>query len=168
VNPDKVQKAVEQALAMISNVQAEFREVAFQEVFSRLLDESGSLSQQMLPAKQATDAVNEGNRTEVLKAILEAEIDISPYHELLDNGSWVDRVILLLWIIENQLSIKTLTPPEMAEIFTDKFRKAKVYAPNIGRAITNSMEFFIRSPEGNAYKYGLSSKGIERVAEITK
>lgn len=165
---EKVKKAADIAAALAQDVPAEFRGFAFQVLFARILesDSSRSAVDKVNARTNQNGRIYEQNRDEMIQAILQANVDFSQFHELITSGSWVDRVMLILWIIEDQVGIDSLTPPEIATIMTDKLRLPSVYPPNIGRAITSNMAYFVRAQEGKAYRYSLSSKGISQIERL--
>ena len=156
-----IDAAAERASQLVESISAEFRGHAFQVLFEAFLNERVlQISHSKTPHPTVSGQKIQIDRRSLMQEIMSAGIDFSPYHHLLEEISMVSRVILILYILEKELGVKGLTPPELAVVMRDKLRFAKVYAPNIGRAITHNLEFFIRSQEGQAYKYSLSSKGL--------
>ena len=158
--------AATKAGEQVKNLPAEFRGFAFQVVFARLLNESPG---RIRPAAGSSDGpfdLNEGDRGELMREIMASNLDFSRYYNLVSKGSWVIRVMVVLYVLEKILGVKALTPSELAKIMKDKLRLPSVYPPNIGRALTGEMEYFIRSQEGQAYKYSLSNKGIDKVEKL--
>jgi hypothetical protein len=162
---EQIQVAATAAGELVSGVSQEFRKEAFQVIFAQLVNQVGS---RFTPHSHVQEnvVIDTSDRQSMLATILQRDIDLSDIYATIITSSWVDRVILLLWKLENELHITSFTPPEIATVLTDKLRLPSVYAPNINRAITNNLTFFVRSQEGIAYKYSLSSKGLERSKQI--
>ncbi len=167
---EKITQIANKAAEFVQNVPEEFRASAFEVIFSRMLDPHpfGTLQAESIRRSASKLQINENNREEMMKVVLHTDVDFSTVHDIIVGGTWIERVMLLLWILEDQLGITSLTPPEVAAIMTSKLRLPSVYAPNIGRAITGNMSYFVRSEEGNAYKYSLSSKGLAYVRNLKK
>lgn len=106
-----------------------------------------------------------GSREEMLEAIMQASLDFSDYEPLLGEGTWVERSMAVLHLVETTLGISALTPPELAEIMKKKLRFASVYATNLSRDLSSETKYFIRTPEGRGFKYSLTRNGIEHLNE---
>lgn len=166
---EQVKNAAAKAADLAKLAPPEFRGEAFNVLFMRLLDqEIPSTASFSASPKKAVSRPDHQNREELLDEILRSDIDFSLYHDLLESGSWVERIIIALYVLEKALGIQSITPPELATVLTDKLRLPNVHAPNISRALAGNMQYFVRSPEGQAFKYSLSTKGISYLKRILK
>jgi hypothetical protein len=162
---DEILSMASAAQKAVKDIPAEFRGHAFQVVFEKLLASNNVDSDTPSP-KQVASSGKHREQAGIVEAILSSDIDFSEFDKYINNGSWLERSLIVLYIVEQQLGARSLTPPEIARILKDKLRIPSVYAPNINRAISKKMSHFVRSPEGQAYKYSLSSLGLNKVKSM--
>ncbi|UYN89513.1 MAG: hypothetical protein KIT08_10500 [Anaerolineales bacterium] len=163
---DDILSAASAAQKAVTDIPTEFRGHAFQVVFEKLLASDNVASGTTPTPKQVVSSGKHGEQAGVVEAVLSSDIDFSEFDKYINNGSWLERSLIVLYMVEQQLGARSLTPPEIARILKEKLRIPSVYAPNINRAISTKMSHFVRSPEGQAYRYSLSSLGLNKVKSM--
>lgn len=108
-----------------------------------------------LPATEAQEGAHIAHRNEMLERVLSTRLDLGEYDILLSKGDLLTKCLVVLYILNRQLGIEDLTPPEMERILKH-LGIPSAYKTNISNTLRNSRRYVTRTKEGKRYKYALT------------
>jgi hypothetical protein len=167
-----VKSVAEQAAAAVSDIaDDELRKAAYSLVFNRVLDEelaaaAGTAAKvsRAVPApvpvyREAPSGTQEGKGFDKM---MSAQFDWSRY-EFIHKLEPYTQYLLVLRIGLEEFGVDGLTPPEIKEILSEKFRILKVYN-TISMALAGVRGKYVdRVRQGNGYAYKISKAGLDKI-----
>ena len=162
-----IEEASQRAIDLVKDIPDEFRHATYSVVLATLLGEIGTSPARVGEFRSTAQRERPRefkDRDEMMMWIDGATLDFSGYDSLIDDGTWVDRAMVVLEVVERETGISELTPPELAKIMKDKLRVPSVYATNISRDLSRN-RMFTKTPEGRANKYALTRNAMAYLEE---
>lgn len=109
--------------------------------------------------------VKETIKQESSVAALMAAIDTTQHPAVAATTKVLDRALMVLQIALRNHDIDGLTPPEIAQILTDKFRLA-TSRQAVSMAISSATTLVNRVPRGSGYEYRIMGPGEEYLTHL--
>lgn len=164
---ETISKVAAWAKVMVEDVDIEYRDQAFQVVFDKLLDETITSDMDVsLTAKTKRRGKIADEPQNKLELVLSSQLDYSSYSEIIHEGDYAEKSLMILRVVEESLGIRSLTATELAEIMEKQLRIPNVYRTNVSRALLNAKDYFIRNKEGRSFNYMVSVKGEQHLESI--
>jgi hypothetical protein len=165
---EQITKAALEAAEIVEDVDQEFRGNAFHVIFARLLDEiESSRRNQNTGGFRGTSVKSRVETQDNLSIILTTPLDFSNYSNIVLEGGWAERALVILHVIEEELGIRSLSALELTEVMVKQLRLPNVYRTNVSRALRNAREYFIRNKKGRSYSYMISASGLKYLESIS-
>jgi hypothetical protein len=131
-------------------------------------DESGELRQttpEISPSTPKARHAKAMTKQESPVATLMAAIDTTQHPAMAATAKVLDRALMVLQIALRNHDIDGLTPPEIAQILTDKFR-LKTSRQAVSMAISSATTLVNRVPRGSGYEYRIMGPGEEYLTDL--
>ena len=156
MNSEKVKQLADEVISLIAMVPERYQEASFQVIFAKFISQGAEGEQKLSHGTPRNKPPSYKTRKELIEIILKTPLDFSKYVEIIDDGTWLDKAIVTLTVIENELGFDSLTPQEIAEVMKKQMRTKNVYSSNLSRDLSEATSLFNRSAEGRGYKYYLT------------
>jgi hypothetical protein len=92
-------------------------------------------------------------------------LEIDPYAVILSRrGETLLKAMAVLHFAATTLSIRWMTPTEIARLIGELDDTHGVYRSNLSNALRKEQDFVSRRPRGRGYEYGLTARGRAQVA----
>lgn len=161
---ETVKQAIQNAAELAESAPDSFKKEAFQVILTTLLnnlDIDNKQEQKVVSVRKPAANKTYENRELMLKDILGTNIDFSAYDTIIESGTWVDKSLMILKVVEDEFGIGGLTVNELASIMKDKLRLSSVYTSNISRDLAEANQLALRNKEGKGKRfiYSLSRNG---------
>ena len=175
MNKETIEKAAAKAIDLVNGVPESYRKHAFHIVFSNLLGSEVPHATRIpkgaesIPKKSSVSFPIFKDRKELIDIILKSGLDYSPYNKILESGTWAERAMVILYVLETEMGfIGGLSPPEFEKLMKEQLRLPHVYRQNIYRDLAQDRENFIRVKEGRGNKYNLTIKAKNKIQTLLR
>jgi hypothetical protein len=103
----------------------------------------------------------------IVDRFLTGSFDAAQYADLLlERGELVTKCLAVLKLARDEFGVDGLTPSELAEILTKKFRASGVHRGNIARDLGKSLKLVSRVQQGARTVYMLTGQGEEALKKF--
>lgn len=119
----------------------------------------------VLPAPVERSKVKDTRTEKSPVEVLMSAIDTTQHPAIASTGKVLDRSLMVLQIALRNHNVDGLTPPEIAEILTNKFR-LNTSRQAVSMAISSATNLVNRVPRGTGYEYRIMGPGEEYLAHI--
>jgi len=160
---EDIKKKVEIAKKAVEELDEPLKSKGFETVLSKLLDQKPKIG----PVIRTQPEKKLSNLDMIISTL-----DRTRYPEIYKFEKNLDRALFVLKIAQDELGVDGLTPPQIADILTNKFR-INCTAPAVSMALSDAKLMVDReriksSSGGRAYKYRLMHGGYEYIENILK
>ena len=155
----------------VSSLDEPYRSSAYQVILTDLIVGS-KVQSPILQVRPDFESRSEDDHPKPVERFLTSVVDAAPYLGLFSAaGHLVEKSMAVLRIARDQLGLDGLTPAEIAEILTSKFRVARVRRSNVSYDLGKATQFLHRVKVNGGYKYllmGLGEQHLEATASQFK
>ncbi len=166
---DDLKELFKKAADIASEVPENMQQIAFTRALDIFLEEvpvTKAITGRKTGERKRKPAKKTEKKTEdaPIELVLQ-KLDRTKYPAMYELSNTLDRSLFLLKIVKDTFDIDGLTPPQIAKIITEKFRK-KTYRQNVSRDLSKATKYVDRIPVGNAKKYRIMQPGEDYLNKI--
>jgi len=152
----------------VEGLEEPLKSIAYKTILDELIKDAKDAKASGTELKGGPETESISGKRDPIAAFMGRAVDASEFGNLFTaKGSLVEKSLAVLKLARDEFGIEGLTPSQIKEILTRKFRVSGVHAANISRDLGGSPEYVSRiSDDKGRTAYLLMVRGEQRLKEV--